>query len=533
MSKKIAIVGAGPSGLVSAKYALQYGLEPVVFEKSRFVGGLWAPEDTAIWDGLRTNLSRFMMMYSDHPWPEHSNTFPLKQHIYDYYRSYVEKFNLEPYIKFRHSVEHVKQSEQQKWTLDYVDLSTSVKHSESFDYVIIASGLYTKPRIPTIEKSSTFKGLLIHSSQFRLNDERFKDKDVIVVGGSLSGVDISTHLVGHAKSVVNIFKRTPLIFSNLMKREVVDSKRLFRIVPYDSVLFSRENSYPPASLTPEQAAAGKRNLFKELFPKQTNRTLCPDENLYVDLDQENNVFLIARSDFYLDYAKQNRLRPIKSQISSFHPNGVELENGMSLTADVVIFCTGYEQGIDSILDKSLLEVIKYDPAKYKFSNLLYKLTFPPRFKNIAFVGLGGGLFNPAFELQAKWVFSVFTGESKLPDEVNIQSYLTDLEAKRVTDRHSNFPYGLPVQLVDEFAKELNLYPDFERLKREEPQLHDMLWCNVTFASHFFLNSDNSEGRRLLEQVEDYKRQLYEFDGRNSSSITQADLIRLFSKHFIL
>lgn len=38
---KVAIIGAGVSGLVSVKYALQYGVECVAFEITENVGGTW------------------------------------------------------------------------------------------------------------------------------------------------------------------------------------------------------------------------------------------------------------------------------------------------------------------------------------------------------------------------------------------------------------------------------------------------------------------------------------------------------------
>ncbi len=39
----VAIIGAGPAGLVSAKEAKAHGLNPTVFEKGSTVGGLWKP----------------------------------------------------------------------------------------------------------------------------------------------------------------------------------------------------------------------------------------------------------------------------------------------------------------------------------------------------------------------------------------------------------------------------------------------------------------------------------------------------------
>ncbi len=44
----VAIVGAGASGLTTARQALQYDVLPVIFEASEHIGGLWRykPEET-------------------------------------------------------------------------------------------------------------------------------------------------------------------------------------------------------------------------------------------------------------------------------------------------------------------------------------------------------------------------------------------------------------------------------------------------------------------------------------------------------
>lgn len=42
--RKIAVIGAGLSGLGAIKCCLEEGLEPVCFEKSNDIGGLWRYE---------------------------------------------------------------------------------------------------------------------------------------------------------------------------------------------------------------------------------------------------------------------------------------------------------------------------------------------------------------------------------------------------------------------------------------------------------------------------------------------------------
>uniref|UniRef100_A0A3P8SZE3 Flavin-containing monooxygenase n=1 Tax=Amphiprion percula TaxID=161767 RepID=A0A3P8SZE3_AMPPE len=40
-AQRVAVIGAGPSGLTSIKACLEEGLEPTCFESSYDIGGLW------------------------------------------------------------------------------------------------------------------------------------------------------------------------------------------------------------------------------------------------------------------------------------------------------------------------------------------------------------------------------------------------------------------------------------------------------------------------------------------------------------
>lgn len=192
--KKVAIIGAGVSGLLSAKYALEYDLIPVVFEKTAQICGLWNSKETAIWYGMKTNVTKYVSQFSDHPWPNNTRLYPFSNEVYEYFLSYVKKFDLEKYILLNHKVTFVRRLESKNWeiTVQVWDVSGRIEtRVEIFDYLIIASGIYSKPRIPQYENSLNFKGLILHSSQFRLDDTQLKGKNVVVVGGAVSGIDIS------------------------------------------------------------------------------------------------------------------------------------------------------------------------------------------------------------------------------------------------------------------------------------------------------------------------------------------------------
>jgi cation diffusion facilitator CzcD-associated flavoprotein CzcO len=68
---RVAVIGAGPSGLVASKHALDAGFDVTVFEASDALGGQWqtTAAHSGVWAGMHTNTSRPMTAFSDFPAP--------------------------------------------------------------------------------------------------------------------------------------------------------------------------------------------------------------------------------------------------------------------------------------------------------------------------------------------------------------------------------------------------------------------------------------------------------------------------------
>jgi len=92
--KRVAILGAGPAGIVSAKYAVENGFVPVVFDKKSLPGGLWSA-GTAIWDDMHSNSSRYSVMFSDFGWPDKASIIPSAKDVYNYLIDYINHFKIE------------------------------------------------------------------------------------------------------------------------------------------------------------------------------------------------------------------------------------------------------------------------------------------------------------------------------------------------------------------------------------------------------------------------------------------------------
>ena len=76
-TRRVAVIGAGASGLTAIKCCLDDGLVPVCFERTDSIGGLWCYRDkrlkgqTSVMKSTVTNSSKELMCYSDFPMPKH------------------------------------------------------------------------------------------------------------------------------------------------------------------------------------------------------------------------------------------------------------------------------------------------------------------------------------------------------------------------------------------------------------------------------------------------------------------------------
>lgn len=112
-SARVCIIGAGPSGITSAKHLLQMGhTNFVVYEKKDQVGGIWVYSPDAsqpsIYESAHLITSRAMSQFSDYPMPDDYPDYPSHKLLLKYFQGYAEHFGVTPYIEFETSVVSAK-----------------------------------------------------------------------------------------------------------------------------------------------------------------------------------------------------------------------------------------------------------------------------------------------------------------------------------------------------------------------------------------------------------------------------------------
>jgi trimethylamine monooxygenase len=236
MTLRVAIIGAGPSGLAqlrafeSARRGGAEIPELVCYEKQSEWGGLWnytwrtgldefgEPVHGSMYRYLWSNGPKECLEFADYSFEEHFGrpipSYPPRAVLHNYIMGRVEKSGVRKYVKFCHAVRWVSYSEETgKFTVTVKDLKADKLTSEEFDYVVSASGHFSTPNMPYFEGLERFPGRVMHAHDFR-DAVEFVGKRLLMVGSSYSAEDIATqcHKYG-CKSVTFSYRTKPMGFA--------------------------------------------------------------------------------------------------------------------------------------------------------------------------------------------------------------------------------------------------------------------------------------------------------------------------------
>ena len=231
--ERVAIIGAGPSGMAQLRAfesAARAGADVpdiVCFEKQSDWGGQWnftwrtgldefgEPVHSSMYRNLWSNGPKEALEFADYSFDEHFgkpiSSYPPRAVLWDYIAGRLEKSNVRDQIRFQTVARWVDyDADQEIFTLTSEHLPTGESVIEEYDRVIVASGHFSFPHMPTFEGIETFPGYISHAHDFR-GAESFEGKDVLVIGASYSAEDIGSqaYKMG-AASVTASFRSQPM-----------------------------------------------------------------------------------------------------------------------------------------------------------------------------------------------------------------------------------------------------------------------------------------------------------------------------------
>lgn len=216
---RVAVIGAGPSGLACAACLKRQGIAAEIYERTDHIGSAWHGH----YDRLHLHTSRRRSGLPHLPMPKRYGRYPSRRQMIAYLEDYASTFGLHPRLGV--TVRTVQPSND-GWSV------THTEGASRADAVIFATGLNGTPHRATQPGQDSFPGPILHSSDFT-NAAPFKGQRVLVVGFGNSGGDIALDLAGTAAQVT-LSVRSPV---NILPHElfgipITSMGGLRKILPY-------------------------------------------------------------------------------------------------------------------------------------------------------------------------------------------------------------------------------------------------------------------------------------------------------------
>ncbi|CAK5277517.1 unnamed protein product [Mycena citricolor] len=365
-SGRIAVIGAGLTGVSSAAHCIAHNFEVTLFEAGprSSLGGIWSHVNSTSGLQLNSHLYRF------HPAVLWKNAFPSRDEILGEVRRIWHEYKLESRTRFETRVTSVRRADA-KSSLGHRQWIINDDSETLYDAVIATVGTCGKPKwihidgMPKSDKGSgsdsghgndaqengVFTKPIIHSSELdseSISEETIKGKRVVVIGSGASGVEaVETALQRGAGETV-ILARTDkwIIPRNIFFDTFVACQPFGREMPL-SFLWERFLKFT------------HYRGVTELIPWKTG--------LFEGTPIVNDAFMKHVRDGSCKYVRGDTIKLTPSGVHAT-VRGRESKPGDDgkeeiIDADVIVLATGFEKPSIDFLDNSLF------PDGYERPNL--------------------------------------------------------------------------------------------------------------------------------------------------------------------
>lgn len=468
MTKRVAIIGAGISGLAHADVLTRCGFSVVLFDRAAKLGGVWA----CSYPEVRLQNTSWGYHLSSFPWPFEPDLHPTSAQICRYLEELVAVRGFD--VRLGHEVVAATETESGGWkvrvrqvTADGLGGAEIVEH---VDHLVVSVGQYTEGKYrPALDGEADFAGAVVTERELgelsRLDGAR-----VVVVGFGKSALDMATLAAPRAAAVHHVF-RTPRWTLPL---------RIFRM-HYTRVLFNRFGSVMMTGWAHPTAAERflhRRTRFVRAFwaglqahiaricrregrghgPAGAARlaAVLPEHDLLPDL---RSAAALAPTGYYR-HVGSGAIEPHHAEVVSLSKDGVLLSTGKAVVADLVVLSVGSCPPTFPFLD----DVLRKQLEDNDDGPQLYRHLVHPAFPHLGFAGFNHGFLHvPAAEIGALWLAALWRGELQLPPVDQMERDVAHVQAWKRAHIHHEPSRGCAVntrfqQYLDILLADLGISP---------------------------------------------------------------------------
>jgi cation diffusion facilitator CzcD-associated flavoprotein CzcO len=425
---KIAIIGAGPSGIAAGHELLKQGFgDFTIFDELDAPGGTWRQHS---YPGLACDVWAHSYSFSYAPNPDWSASFVGYAEIQQYLADCATRFGLDSHLQLNTRITRAASTDSGRWSLE-----SRTGNPGEFDILINAMGNQHTPLYPSVEGMDSFKGVSWHSTEWN-HAVDLTGKRVVVVGSAAAAVQIVPEIAKQAgrltvlqRSANWIMPRNRKFYSNAQRWRFRHLPGWIALTRWMQRMMMGQVEY---AVTLGHSRMGQ---FENIVKKYIDRTIDdPDLARVLLPDTRYGCKRGLVSDDFYPALNRDNVELIPEGLKQVTPDGIVTAGGRDIGADVIIYCTGYR-----ILDydrfdivgsdgQRMGDVLRGDPRAYKGLTL-------PGFPNYFFaMGPNALVLNVPYFLTAERNVATIVNLLSVMREQELQCIETSQEAFEAYNR---------------------------------------------------------------------------------------------------
>jgi len=177
------VIGGSQAGLAVGYFLKQRDLPFVILDENDRIGDAWRKR----WDSLRLFTPGRYNGLPGMPFPRSAWTYPTKDETADYLEAYARAFEI--------PVQTGVKVDRLAKTGDRFEVRSG-QHTLVAENVVVATGAFNNPRVPSFARELDKSIVQLHSKQYR-SPSQIQKGAVLVVGAGNSGAEIAIELARH------------------------------------------------------------------------------------------------------------------------------------------------------------------------------------------------------------------------------------------------------------------------------------------------------------------------------------------------
>ncbi len=337
----VAIIGAGLSGIGAACHLRREcpNRSIVILEARESSGGTW---DLFRYPGIRSDSDMHTLGYDFRPWEE-SKAIADGPSILRYLRSTAAENGIEPLIQYRSPVRRAQwRGEAQCWELHVGEGENARVVYARFLHMCAGYYRYDHGYEPAFPGRESFRGTWVHPQAWP-DDLDYAGKRVLVIGSGATAMTLVPAMAETAAEVVMLQRSPTWVISRPSQdrianflRAVLPNRVAYALTRWKNTRFA-DWFYRRTRRRPDKVRSMLlRAAEKELGGAVDLQEFTPSYNPW-----DQRLCLVPDSDLF-KALRSRRAKVVTARIERITENGVLLEDGRGLAADIIVSATGLE-----------------------------------------------------------------------------------------------------------------------------------------------------------------------------------------------